>query len=301
MSAIHSMTGYGRSEATVGDLRYTLELRALNHRYLDLRLKLPKALLHLEHTLRQQLTGALHRGRVELAIQIPGGEAEAPQAVAINEPLVLALAEAHRRIAELTGARHDPSTANFAGVPGVLLPAEPARDEEALLEALTAALAVAVSDLKAMRAREGEALVVELNSRLSRMEATVEHIEGQGPALSEAYRARLEGRLTETLDRLGAQVEPHRVLHEVAVFAEKTDVAEEIARLHSHIAQARDLLKGPGEGDEGVGRRLDFLFQEMNREVNTIGSKIQDVEISPLVVEMKVELERLREQVQNVE
>ncbi|MFN3198027.1 MAG: YicC/YloC family endoribonuclease [Bradymonadia bacterium] len=295
------MTGFGRSEAQMGQSRYTVELRALNHRYLELRLKVPKRFSPHEHFIRQRLSKALRRGRIDVSIQPIDGESDTQAAVHVNEALLKAIVEGHTRIAEITGARLDLNTRMLAQTPGVLTAVEEQVSEEAQRQIIGEALDAAVAALKTMRATEGATLQTVLLGHLERMEQLTAAVNARAPELSEAYRKRLEGRLNDALERIGAQADPGRVIHEVALFAEKIDVAEEIARLGSHVTQARQLIRTGSKGKDGIGRRMDFLFQEMNREVNTIGSKIQDVEISQHVVDLKVELERLREQVQNVE
>lgn len=296
------MTGFGRSEFSVGGRRFGVELKALNHRYLELRPKLPRSFAQHEHFIRGRLSKALGRGRVDVSVSPLDGDGEAPTAFTVNRPLVEALRRGHEAIAEILGGPAEISVRSLAQTPGVLVPTDELGDEAAIQAALGVALDEAVAALKIMRSREGEALGQILSEHLEAMAGHVGFVDGAREALSQAYQQRIEGRLQDTLARLGAQIDPARVLHEVALYAEKTDVAEEIDRLKTHIQQARGYISGAERADEkGVGRRLDFLFQEMNREVNTIGSKIQDLEISRRVVELKVELERLREQVQNVE
>lgn len=299
--AIHSMTGFGRAMATVGGFGYAVEIRSVNHRYLDLRVRLPRELAAAEGAVRSRVAARLLRGRVELGVHPVAGEGEGEARVEIDRGLARAVREAHRRLAAELGIPDAADTVAVAAHPGVLVPATLALSDEEIERGLGEAVDAALDALEAMRRREGEALAEDLRRRLDAASELQTRLAARAPALSAAYQDRLVKRLRDLMAEIDAEAEPGRVLHEVAIFAEKSDVAEELARLGSHLGQARDLLAAKDGAREAVGRRLDFLCQEMAREANTIGSKIQDLEMSRLVLDLKVELERLREQVQNVE
>jgi uncharacterized protein (TIGR00255 family) len=302
--ALRSMTGFGR--ATVSDPEgggtWAVEARSVNHRFLDVKLRLPPLLVDAESTLRAAVSQRLRRGRIELVVLSPhGDEAPAGLGVSVNFALAGRLVEAHRALADRLGVPVAVTTAELAAYPGVLLPGEDAATAEALRARLLVGVEAALDALVRARHDEGQALAAELSRRLDAVQALKAQIAHRAPEQAVAYRTRLEARMRELLGALDLTADPGRVLHEVAVFAEKTDVTEELARLEIHLGQAALFVRGEGADDEGIGRRFDFVCQEMNREANTIGSKVQDVQISSLVIEVKAELERLREQVQNVE
>ncbi len=300
--SIHSMTGFGRAAATVGGFAYAVEIRAVNHRYLDLRIRLPRELASAEAALRARVGARLRRGRIEVGVYEQTGEATGPSRVAVDLGLARAVREAHRAIAESLEILDISDSATIAAHPGVLVPAVPAvgddQIERELGEAMDRALQAAVD----MRLHEGAALASELVRLLDRILELQGRLAARAPELSAAYQARLERRIRDLAADAGLELESGRILHEVALFAEKSDVAEELARLSAHVGQARSLLTESSKDErEAVGRQLDFLCQEMAREANTVGSKVQDLEMSRVVLDLKAELERLREQVQNVE
>jgi len=302
--ALRSMTGFGR--ATVPDPEgggtWAVEARSVNHRFLDVKLRLPPLLVDAEATIRAAVAQRLRRGRVELVVLSPhGDDAPAGLGVTVNFALAARLVDAHRALAERLGVPVSLSTAQLAAHPGVLVPAEDTAAADALRARLHTGIEAALDALVRARNDEGQALAMELGRRLGAVEALKARIAARAPEQAVAYRARLEARMRELLSALDLAADTGRVLHEVAVFAEKTDVTEELARLEIHLAQATLFVRGEGADEEGIGRRFDFVCQEMNREANTIGSKVQDVQISSWVIEVKAELERLREQVQNVE
>lgn len=292
------MTGFGRDSVEVAGVTYGVEVRSVNHRYLDVRTRLPRVFIAAEPAVRSRVAARVSRGRVEVVVQSPGGENPPPTDVVVNLELARAVHGAHRRIADALGVPEGVSAHVLAQWPGVVEPVVTPADEAELLDALLPALDRALDGLIRMRDNEGAALATELSRRLDSVDALRKHIQVLVPEQGRAYRERLEARLREMLADLEMKVEEGRVLHEVGVFAERADVAEELARLDSHLDQARALLVAE---DAVVGRRLDFLCQEMFREANTVGSKAQLLRISELSIELKAELERLREQVQNVE
>ena len=251
------MTGFGVGRGRAGAEEFTAELKAVNHKYVEVKVRLPRELQALEPELQRQVKAVCTRGAVELP---------------------------------------DTTTAaEVASQPNVVRMEEPVLDVASGTRAAEAAVAEALQGLVAMREREGAALAADLLARLDRVAQLVRELEGIAPLAVEEYRDRLAARLSELTAGVG--VEPQRLAQELALFAERTDVAEELTRLQSHLTQFRLLLASA----EPAGRKLDFLLQEMNREVNTAGSKFQSAEASTRVVELKAELERIREQVQNVE
>jgi uncharacterized protein (TIGR00255 family) len=290
---IRSMTGFGAGRASAGGEELDVEIRSVNHKYCEVKVRLPRELAALEVDAAKAVRERLARGGIDVTVRRGGG------AGAVAPRVDLPLAEAYARAFSELGARlalpGAVTLADVVGAEGVLRLDERALDLEAAREALRAALAAALDALVAMRAREGEALARDVGGRLDEVEALVGRAAALVPQSVEHHRVRLAERVQE-LTR-GIALDPARLAQEVALFADRTDVTEEVTRLRSHLAQARALLAG----GEPAGRKLDFLVQEMHREVNTIGSKSQSAEIAAIVVSAKAEIERMREQVQNVE
>ena len=293
------MTGFGRAAVDVAGVRYAVVVRSVNHRYLDLKVRLPRLLAPAESMVRDRVGAHVARGRVDVVISALAGELAGPATVETNLELARAVRDAHARIASELGVPDGSDSVSIAAWPGVLesVPADVETDtlEAAFVPALDKALTLLVE----MRTREGAALAADLGARLDTMVDLAERVAVRAPEQSRAYRTRLLARLGDLLSGLDLAVDEARVVHEVAVFAEKADIAEEVSRLRSHVEQTRALLGAPDP--DGVGRRLDFLCQEMSREANTVASKAQDLTLSELAIALKTELERLREQVQNVE
>lgn len=290
---MQSMTGYGRGEAQGGGYRLRVELRAVNHRYLDLSLRLEPGLLPFEGEIRRQISGSVSRGRLEVFVSCEA-DGSGP-GVRLNRTLAAAYVQAAEACAEAFGIPNDLSAAVLLAQPGVLS-AEP-DDEVAPVrkELLRAALAEALAALAEARRLEGGALLQDMSGRLELLEALNEQIDGRREVVIREYRQRLAERITELLE--GPAPDPDRLAQEVALYADRSDVTEEVVRVRSHIAQFRERsrLDGP------VGKSLDFLAQELNREFNTIGSKSQDAAIRAAVIDAKAEVEKIREQIQNVE
>ncbi len=298
--AIRSMTGFGRGDANLAGVHYAVEVRTVNHRFLDLKTRLPRELSAVEPLIRRRVGERVERGRVDVAVSAVGGGAGAPAQVVLSLDLAREVQTAQVRLAAELGLPSGSLTAaQLLAWPGVLQVVGADLDAAAVERVLGPAIGAALDGLVEMRTAEGSALAGGLGAHLDRVEALRAELCVQAPAQSQAYRLRLEERLRAFLADLDLHLDAQRVLHEVAVFAERTDVAEELARLVSHLAQGRALIAG--SVGVGVGRRLDFLCQEMLREANTIGSKVQDASMTERVIELKGELERLREQVQNVE
>jgi uncharacterized protein (TIGR00255 family) len=290
---IRSMTGFGAGRGSVNGEEVDVEVRSVNHKYCEVKARLPRELGALEHDVVRAVKERVARGGVDVAVRrTQSGSLVAPRVdVGLAESYARAFAEVQARLG-LPGAV---TLADVIAAEGVVRLDERPIDVEIVGEALRRALAAALAQLVAMRAREGEALARDLAARLDELERLVARVAELAPRSVEQYRERLAERVAE-LSR-GVPVDPARLAQEVAVFADRTDVAEEVTRLRSHLAQVRALLGLT----EPAGRKLDFLVQEMHREANTIGSKSQNADIAGVVVALKAEIERMREQVQNVE
>ena len=290
---MRSMTGCGRSQQREGAWEVTVELKAVNHRFLDIACRLPRSLSFLEETVRKALSARLRRGHVDVFVTVARTDASDRQ-VQVDEALAAAYRDAAVRLAEVLGRAQSLDLAQLMAMEGVVTVTESDMDEEAVSAACRRAMDEAIDQLCAMREREGESLRADLTVHLDAAAALRENILLRAPKVVEDYRTRLQQRLAQ----LGADgVESQRVAQEVAIMADRCAIDEELSRLESHIGQLRAYLDTKGE----IGKKLDFLIQEMNREANTIGSKASDAQIAQLVVDLKSEIEKLREQVQNVE
>ena len=293
-SMLKSMTGYGRAERTLDGRTVTVELRSVNNRYLDCNVRMPRLYLFAEEGFKAQVQKTISRGKVDVFITLEGAGTQA-LAVSVNRPVADGYYAALRELAELYGLNGDIPISLLSQFPDVLLAEKAEEDADQTAQEISAALTQALLDFDQMRTREGAKLEEDILSRAARIEELVEQVKSRSPETVSEYRARLEERMNEVLANL--QLDPARILTEAAIFADKVAVDEETVRLTSHIAQLREMLSQGG----AIGRKLDFLIQEFNREANTIGSKCSDMEIAGLVVEMKAEIEKIREQVQNVE
>ena len=291
---LKSMTGYGRAERTLDGRTVTVELRSVNNRYLDCNVRMPRLYLFAEEGFKAQVQKTISRGKVDVFITLEGAGTQA-LAVSVNRPVADGYYAALRELAELYGLNGDIPISLLSQFPDVLLAEKAEEDADQTAQEISAALTQALLDFDQMRTREGAKLEEDILSRAARIEELVEQVKSRSPETVSEYRARLEERMNEVLANL--QLDPARILTEAAIFADKVAVDEETVRLTSHIAQLREMLSQGG----AIGRKLDFLIQEFNREANTIGSKCSDMEIAGLVVEMKAEIEKSREQVQNVE
>ena len=288
------MTGFGVGRGGAGGEEFTAEVKAVNHKYVEVKVRLPRELQALEPELQRQVKAVCTRGAVELSLRRATLTASG-SVPTVDAGMARAWRAALGEVARLSGLPDTTSAAEVAGQLGVVRMEEPTVDVPAATRAAEAAVAEALLGLVAMREREGASLGADLTGRLERVAQLVRELQGLAPRAVEEYRDRLAARLAELTSGVG--VEPQRLAQELALFAERTDIVEELTRIASHLGQFRELLAS----SEPSGRKLDFLLQEMNREVNTAGSKIQSAEASTRVVELKAELERIREQVQNVE
>ena len=288
------MTGYGRAVETVNGREFTVELRSVNNRYLDCNVKLPRALSFAEEAVKQAVKASISRGKVDVFITLRS-ENGTDAKITLNTAVVEGYLAAMEQMANTYPIRNDISVSLLARMPEAFTVEKPEVDEQQLLADLMQVVQQALAGYDAMRTTEGKALENDLRSRGQNIEEMVSQVEeGNGQTVAD-YRARLEAKLKEVL--ASTTIDESRILTEAAIFADKVAVDEETVRLRSHLQQMYTMLSGGG----AVGRKLDFLLQEMNRETNTIGSKCTDVRLARIVVDMKAELEKIREQTQNIE
>lgn len=291
---VKSMTGYGRAVETVNGREFTVEIRSVNNRYLDCTVKLPRSLSFGEEAVKQAVKNAISRGKVDVYISVRSEDGEQMK-ITLNTSVVEEYLSAMHRMVDEFGVKDDISVSTLSRLSDVFTVERPEVDEDALLNDLLSVVSKALDAYNAMRATEGQALENDLRSRGETILGFVSQVEaGNGQTVID-YRTRLENKLKEVL--ANTAIDEARILTEAAIFADKVAVDEETVRLRSHLAQMNTMLTTGG----AVGRKLDFLLQEMNREANTIGSKCTDVRLSRIVVDIKAELEKIREQTQNIE
>ena len=288
------MTGYGRAEQTLHDRKITVELRSVNNRYLDCSVRMPRLYLFAEDAIKTKVQQNISRGKVDVFITLDSSAADRLQ-VTVNRAVADGYHAALKELASTYNLQDDISVSLLSRFPDVLLAEKAEEDSEAVAKDICEVLDLALADFNQMRTREGQRLSDDITSRAASIESMVSFVEERSPQTVSEYRARLEERMREVLEN--TQLDPARILTEAAIFADKVAVDEETVRLRSHIAQLREMLSKGG----AIGRKLDFLIQEFNREANTIGSKCNDIQISRQVVDIKAEIEKIREQVQNIE
>ena len=291
---IKSMTGYGRAVETVNGREFTVELRSVNNRYLDCNVRLPRLVSFAEDAVKQAVKASVSRGKVDVFISIRSEGGEEAQ-ISLNKAVLDGYLAAMRQMVQECGVADDISVSAVSRLPEVFLVEKPQVDEEQLQNDLMQVVGKALEGYDAMRCTEGEALDKDLRSRGNTILELVSQVEKGNAQTVVDYRARLEAKLREVLEN--TSIDESRILTEAAIFADKVAVDEETVRLRSHLKQMNTMLTNGG----AVGRKLDFLLQEMNREANTIGSKCTDVNLARIVVDIKAELEKIREQTQNVE
>lgn len=292
---IKSMTGYGRGEAFNEGYRAVVELKAVNHRYNEINVRVPRELTAYEESLKKMISAHVRRGRVEAYITFERLAGSVPQ-IQINLELARQMKAAGDKLAEQLAVTSDLSISQLLQFTGIMELREADTDLEPLQAAVMTAAADAVQKLVEMRSSEGNQLKSDFTQRLQRLDGIVQAMQERAPLVVEGYRDKLRERMLELLQGQ-AEVDESRLLTEVAIFGERVNIDEELVRLHSHLAQFAHTLGL----SEPVGRKLDFIVQEMNREINTIGSKANDFSLSQFTVEAKSILEQIREQVQNVE
>ncbi len=294
--SVKSMTGFGRGEADNENRGWSVEVRGVNNRYLDIKMKLPRGYTALEEKIRTIVGTFFERGRVDLVVSVNGDFTDLVE-LKVNKTLAMQYREVLADIAKSCGVEDNVAPTAIANFPEVLQREQKSEDlENEVWPNLQEALHTALVECNKMRQQEGQSLQEDLLARLAFFEKTIDEIEQHVPVLVEQKEAGLKERLEKLLDS-NVQLDPMRLAQEVALIADKTDVTEEIVRLRSHIIQFKKFLEEEG----GVGRKLDFLIQEFLREVNTIASKINAAEVAHLTVALKSELEKMREQVQNIE
>ena len=294
MNLVKSMTGYGRAVETVNGREYTVELRSVNNRYLDCGIKLPRALSFGEDAIKQAVKNTISRGKVDVFVSMRAEGAPEVQ-VSLNESLVQGYLAAMKKMVTDYDVRDDISVSLLSRMPEIFTVEKPQVDEDALLTDLMGVVAKALAGFDSMRTVEGKALENDLRSRGQTIRELVSQVEAGSEKTVADYRTRLENKLKEVLQNTA--IDESRILTEAAIFADKVAVDEETVRLRSHLDQLDTMLTTGG----AIGRKLDFLLQEMNREANTIGSKCTDVRLARIVVDIKAELEKIREQTQNIE
>ncbi len=291
---IHSMTGYGSAKGASGNMDISVELKSVNNRYLDCTIRLPRGYAAVEESLKNRVQKVVSRGKVEVYVTVDTSRANDVR-IAVNGPLADAYVSAYSELAARAGLKNDLTVGALSRFPDVFTVEKRETDVEVVGKDMAAILDEALEDFNGMRLREGEKLHAALICCLDRITELTGEVEVRSPETVREYRARLEQRLRDVLsDR---NVDETRLITEAAIFADRVAVSEETVRLHSHVSQFRTMLDSP----DPVGKKCDFLIQEMNREANTIGSKCNDAEMAKLVVELKSEIEKLREQIQNVE
>lgn len=291
---IKSMTGYGGAKGSVEGLEISVELKSVNNRYLDTSVRLPRSFLFAEDGVKAAVQRHISRGKVDVFVSVDSSAA-GDMTVKINEPLLKGYMEAINSIANDYGLPNDMTAMSICRFPDVLSVEKKDMDAEAITAGIVAVAEDALKDFDAMRLREGEKLRDDVLSKLETIDSLVSTVEQESPKTLADYRARLESKMAEVLGSAG--IDENRILAEAAIFADRIAVDEETVRLRSHMSQLKTMISG----DSPTGRKIDFLIQEFNREANTIGSKCQNSSIAHVVVDLKSEIEKIREQIQNIE
>jgi uncharacterized protein (TIGR00255 family) len=292
---IKSMTGFGRGESSDGVHSFNVEVKTVNHRYNDIIVKMPKHLLFLEEKVKKHIKKYINRGRVEVYINLEY-LADSNIEVNVNIPLALAYKSELENIINLLEIEDDIKLSHLLTLPEVIKTERKEVDEDVVWNCLSKALEVALENVVNMRIKEGIELKKDMETQLIKLESLINEIENRAPLVVSEYKEKLKARVSELIDE-DTDIDEERLNFEIVLFADKSDINEEVVRFKSHMKQFYMSL----EQDEPVGRKLDFLIQEMNREVNTIGSKANDLEIINNVMDIKTQLEKIREQVQNIE
>lgn len=291
---IKSMTGFGRGHNVLNGRDITVEIRAVNHRYYEFSCRIPRSMGFAEEKLKSLLQGKISRGKAEVSVLV-SNTSISDEKITLNTEVIRSYIEAMHEAGGQFGLENDISESDILRIPDAFTVVKTDVDEEQLWEDVRVTAEQALERFISMRETEGERMKADILSRLDRIEEWVGFVEERSPLVVEDYRKRLYDRMCEVLK--GKDIDENRILLEAGIFSEKTAVDEETVRLRSHINQFRTML----ESAEPVGRKLDFLVQEMNRETNTIGSKVQDIEVTRVVVDQKSEIEKIREQIQNIE
>ena len=293
---VHSMTGFGRCETELNGRAVTVEIKSVNHRYFEFSCRVTRGYSFLEDKLKTFVNSKVSRGKIDMFVSV-GTPDDVPCEVAVNHSLVSGYLNAMKEISDAYNIENDATVVAVSRFPDVLTVNKAPVDEEQVTADVLAAADIALQSFLAMRETEGEKMKADILGRAEHILSIVDEIEKRSPQTVREYEERLLERIRATLANLSVEVDEQRVLTEVAVFADKVAVAEETVRLRSHFDQLSKFM----ELDGPVGRKIDFIIQEMNREANTIGSKVQDAQLAHMVVEIKGEIEKIREQIQNIE
>lgn len=291
---LKSMTGYGRGQQVIGGRDILVEIRSVNHRYFEFSARVPRVYGYLEEKMKSFVQSRVSRGKIDVNVTVFTVEGQ-DAVVELNKSMAQGYLEALRGVSESFHLSDDLSLSAVARFPDIFSVRKAAEDEEVIWDAVRVVAEEALNRFVAMREKEGEKMRLDISERAGLIEKQVSEVEQLSPATTIAYRERLTAKLKEVLEN--NNIEESRILTEAAVFSEKIAVDEETVRLRSHLQQLRSFL----DAKEPIGRKLDFLVQEVNREINTIGSKAQDLAITKIVVELKSEVEKIREQIQNIE
>lgn len=292
--SIKSMTGYGGAKGVVEGLDLSAELKSVNNRYLDVNIRMPRGFLFAEEALKAAVGKHISRGKVDVFVTLNTSTSD-DTVVRVNEPLLRAYLSALQDVSERYGLENDLTVSVVSRFPDVLTVEKAEADQQALSDGLVALLENALTEYDAMREREGERLLCDISSRLNTIESLVSAVEACAPETVARYEERLRQKMETVLE--GKNVDESRIIAEAAIYADHIAVDEETVRLRSHISQMRSML----ENGSPFGRKADFLIQEFNREANTIGSKCQNADVAKVVVDLKSEIEKIREQIQNIE
>ena len=296
IAMVHSMTGFGRYETEINGRAITVEIKSVNHRYFEFSCRVTRGYSFLEDKLKAFVNSKVSRGKIDMFVSV-GAADDVPCEVAVNHSLVSGYLNAMKEISDTYGVENDVAVVSLSRFPDVFTVNKAPVDEEQVTADVLSAADTALRSFLAMRETEGEKMKADILGRAATILSIVDEIEARSPQTVSEYEERLLERIRTTLENLSVEVDEQRILTEVAVFADKVAVAEETVRLRSHFDQLSRFL----EYDGPVGRKIDFIIQEMNREANTIGSKVQDAQLAHMVVDIKSEIEKIREQVQNIE
>lgn len=290
---IKSMTGYGRAKLSKDDREYQIEIKSVNHRYLDISVRIPKQLSYLEETIKKEIAKKVKRGKIDVFVTFENNSLEGKE-IKINTELAKAYIDELKKLAEKENILSDIQVTEISKYPDVLN-IQSSQDDEKITEEVLETITIATDNLVQMRETEGNKISEDLLKRLNIINKKVEEIAKLSTGLIEEYVVKLEERINEILKN--QEIDKTRLAQEVVIYADKCSIEEEVTRLNSHISQFKNLLNS----NETIGKKLDFIIQEMNRETNTIGSKANNLEITNGVIDIKTEIENIREQVQNIE
>ncbi len=291
-----SMTGFGRAEYKTEQYSFTVEAKTINHRYFDVSIKLPRRLIFLEDPIRKYIKGEIQRGKIELFIKMDA-EKSSEETVTLDKNLAFDYINILKTLNEMLSSEQEIKAMDVARFPDVIKSSDHKEDEAEIETTLMTAVKICIEQLKSMKETEGIELAKDIIQRTQILDDNIKVVEKLSENVESEYRTKIKNKLEEILKESGYEPDPQRIIQEAAIYADKNSITEEIVRFKAHIMQLRDTLNSNG----AIGRKLDFLLQEMNREINTIGSKASSIEITTIVVDLKSEMEKIREQIQNIE